>query len=105
MNDSTNVCLSIIYRDKLNSLEEDLILDIKKRVEECTKQNFKDLTFLRGIIMTLSMSNNCKQILTVYKLKYKEDLCDEITLKCTRTKIRNYILEPLINKGITYKKL
>lgn len=93
------------FRDKLNYSDEDLIFNIKKRVNECNEQNFKDSTFLRGIIMTLSLRDNCKQVLARYKLKYNEDLCDQIRLKCTDTKISNYILEPLINKEITHKKL
>ena len=46
---------------------------------------------------------NYKEILDRYKLIYHEDLSDEIKLKCSERKKVNYILKPLINKGITQK--
>ena len=91
--------------EKLNQYtDEDLINDLKKRINECVAQNFKDLTFLRGIIMTLSLRSNCVSIIKKYKIKYNLDLCDEIKSNCEKNKSVNYILEPLIKKGITQVK-
>lgn len=84
--------------NNLSYSDEDLIFDIKKRINECTEQKFKDVTFLRGTIMTLSLRSNCTQILAKYELTYKDDLREELRLKCTDAKISKYILEPLINK-------
>lgn len=83
--------------------EIDFIYNINKRVTDCVENQFKDLVFLRGVIMTLSMMPNYRQLLEQYKIIFGEDLCNEIKQKCPESKKSNYILEPLINKGITQK--
>jgi hypothetical protein len=89
---------------KLSYTDEDLINDIKKRIDECIAENFKDFTFLRGIMLTLSLRTNCISIIEKYKIKYRLDICEEIKSNCVKNKSANYILEPLIKKGITQKK-
>ena len=89
--------------DKINYSEDDLIYDINKRVKECVGNQFKDILFLRGVIVTLSMRVDYKQLLARYQVIFDEDLCNEIKLNCPDKKKSNYILEPLINKGITNK--
>lgn len=89
---------------KLYYTDEDLINDLKKRIDECIAEGFKDLTFLRGYILTLSLRPNCISIIEKYKIKYEIDICKEIKSNCEKNKSVNYILEPLIKKGITQRK-
>jgi hypothetical protein len=82
---------------------ENLIFALKRRVDECSKQGFKDLTVIRGIIMTLSLHPNPKLILGRYEQLYNIDLCNEIKIIGPEKSIINYVLDPLIQKGITQK--
>lgn len=83
---------------------KELITRLKKRIIDYTEQNFSDSTFLRGTIVTLSLRDDCQNILERYKIKYGRDLCDEIKLFDTYKGNINYILEPLIKKELTQKK-
>ena len=89
--------------DRIKYSDKDLIYDINKRVKECVGNQFKDLMFLRGEIVTLSMRADYRQLLEKYQTTFDEDLCSEIKLKCPDRKKSNYLLEPLINIGITNK--
>jgi hypothetical protein len=69
-------------------------------VYETIGNNFKDTTFLRGIIVTLSMHPNCQQIIGKYKQRYNISFQEEITENCESRYTINYLLEPLVKKGV-----
>jgi len=95
--------LNTEHNDNIDYSEDDFIFSINKRVKECVENQFKDILFLRGVIMTLSLRQNYWQLLDKYKIIFDEDLCNEIKFKCPEREKSNYILEHLIKKEITNK--
>jgi hypothetical protein len=92
-----------LFEEKNKFPEVEILLELKKRIIEYPEQNNKDLTFIRGLIMTLSLKKNCNELLLNFKSKYNFDLLNEIELLKLNKKDLKYILEPLVQKKIITK--
>jgi flagellar biosynthesis/type III secretory pathway chaperone len=90
--------------------ESELIHDIDVKVDrlyelikEAKTNNFKNDIFLRGAIMTLSWDKEINNVIEYYKTKYQTDLYNDIITINAKAKKINYVIEPLVAKGVFEK--